>query len=128
MFKQEGVDAILKELKQMHKQAVLQPMDPAKLDPEIQGKALPCLMFLRRKRDGMVKGRGCADGQGQREFTSKEKASSPTVSPHASMVSSLIDVLKDRAAVTCDTPGAFPQTNMPEGENVWMKLEGTVAE
>ena len=48
-FKQEGVNAVLKESKQMHERTVLQPMDPAKLDAEIRGKALPCLMFLKRK-------------------------------------------------------------------------------
>jgi hypothetical protein len=41
--------------------------------------AMAYLMFLKQKRTGHVKGRGCADGKKQRIYTIKEEASSPTV-------------------------------------------------
>jgi len=30
-------------------------------------------MFLKEKRDGTIKARGCADGRPQREYTKKRK-------------------------------------------------------
>jgi hypothetical protein len=47
---------------------------------EVWCDALSYLMFLKRKRDGSVKARGCADGRPQREYISKDDSSSPTVS------------------------------------------------
>ena len=41
--------------------------------------ALSYLMFLKRKRTGDVKVRGCAKSKPQRECISKEESSSPTV-------------------------------------------------
>ena len=46
---------------------------------DIRKQALGYLVFLKRKRSGKIKGRGCADGQHQREYITKEESSSPTV-------------------------------------------------
>jgi len=40
-------------------------------------KALRYLMFLKEKRDGTIKARGCADSMAQRIYTSEEDTSSP---------------------------------------------------
>ena len=128
IFGDEGVEAVLKELKQIHDRSVVTPIDPAKMTKEMRDKALPYLMFLKRKRCGTVKGRGCADGRRQREFISKEEASSPTVSLHALMISCLIDAIEGRDVATADIPGAFLQTEMPEGEDVYIRLDGTMAD
>ena len=50
-------------------------------------------MFLKRKRSGKMKGRGCADGRPQREYITKEESSSPTVSLYALMGSCLMDAI-----------------------------------
>jgi len=47
-------------------------------------------MFLKEKRHGTMKARGCADGRPQRLYTNKEDASSPTVSIEAMMLSCTI--------------------------------------
>ena len=64
------------------------------LTPEQRSEALGYLMFLKRKRCGKVKGRGCADGRKQRAYISKEEAASPTVSTEAVFLTAVIDALK----------------------------------
>ena len=53
-------------------------------------------MFLKRKKSGVVKGRGCADGRKQREYVKKEDAASPTVSVPALVLSTLQDAIEER--------------------------------
>jgi hypothetical protein len=60
---------------------MLKPNEVNKED--IWCEALSYLMFLKRKRDGTVKARGCDDGRPQREYISKDDLSSPTVSIYA---------------------------------------------
>jgi len=54
-------------------------------------KALRYLMFLKEKRDGTIKARGCSNGRSQCECTTKADTSSPTVSLEAMMMSCTID-------------------------------------
>ncbi len=51
--------------------------------PAQKMEALEYLMFLKRKRGGKVKGRGCADGRKQRKYTAEEDATSPTIGTEA---------------------------------------------
>ena len=64
-------------------------------------------MFLKRKRSGKMKGRGCADGRPQREFITKEESSSPTVSLYALMGLCVMDAMEGRKVITVNIPGAF---------------------
>jgi len=83
-------------------------------------------MYLKKKRCGRIKGRGCADGRKQRSSTSKEDASSPTVAIESVMLSCTIDAKEGRDIATCDIPGVFLQADMDE--LVRVRLEGTMAE
>ena len=83
-------------------------------------------MFLKEKRDGSIKARGCADGRPQRIYTNKEDASSPTISIEAMVLSCAIDAKENRYIVVSDIPGSFLHADMEE--SVHMLLEGTVAE
>ena len=83
-------------------------------------------MFLKEKRYGTIKARGCVDCRPQRLYTNKEDASSPTVSIEAMMLSCAIDAKENRYMVVSDIPGAFLYTYMED--NIHMLLEGTVAE
>ena len=58
--------------------------------------ALRYLMFLREKRDGTIKARGCVDGRPQRLYTNKEDTSLPTISIEAMMLSCVIDAKENR--------------------------------
>jgi hypothetical protein len=68
MFGDEGVLAVKKEMSQLHDRKVLAPCHRKDLTPEQRRDALGYHMFLKRKRCGKVKGRGCADGRKQRDW------------------------------------------------------------
>ena len=125
-FGDAGVEAVLKELQQLHDRKVLEPKNANHLTDDERRAALQYLMFLKKKRNGTIKGRGCADGRKQRAHTSKEEASSPTVAIEAVMLSCVIDAMERRDVATVDIPGAFMQADMED--IVHMKLEGKMAE
>jgi len=83
-------------------------------------------MFLKEKREGSIKARGCADSRPQRIYTNKEDASSPTVSIEAMVLSCAIDAKESRYVVMSDILGAFLHADMED--NVHMLLEGTLDE
>lgn len=62
-FGEQGVEAVLKELKQLHVRKVIAPVKGDVLSRAERKAALEYLMFLKQKRCGTVKGRGCADGR-----------------------------------------------------------------
>ena len=124
IFGNEGIEAVKKELQQLHERDVLVPVDANSLGSEKRCQALPYLMFLKQKRTGQIKGRGCADGQQQRLYHSKEDASSPTVSIESVIITSAIDAKEGRDVATVDIPGACLQAEMDE--LVYMKIEGSM--
>jgi hypothetical protein len=67
-------------------------------------------MFLKEKRDGSLKGRTVAGGNKQRDYISKEDASSPTVATEAVLLSCIIDAKEGRDVAVIDIPNAFIQT------------------
>jgi hypothetical protein len=125
-FGDAGVDAVLVELQQLHDRKVLEPQSADTMTREEKRAALNYLMFLKKKRSGRIKGRGCADGRKQRVHTKKEDASSPTVSIEAVMLSCVIDAEEGRDVAIIDIPGAFMQVDMDE--LVHMRLDGRMAE
>ena len=126
VFGNAGVDAVTSELKQLHDRKVIQPVLPSKMTNEMKRNALPYLMFLKEKRTGQIKGRGCADGRKQRESLSKEEVSSPTVAVEFVMISCTIDAHEERDVAVVDVPGAFMQADMED--TVYMRIDGAMAE
>ena len=124
-FGQSGIDAIHKEMEQLHDMEVIDPILASNLTTKEKQAALAYLMFLKEKRDGQIKGRGCADGRKQRAYMSKEDTSSPTVMTESVMISCTIDAKERRDVATVDIPGAFMQAFM--NEFVVVKLEGPLA-
>ena len=125
MLGKRGEGAIEKELQQIHDMEGFQPKHWHELTREERVKALKYLMYLKEKRDGKIKGRGCDDGQSQRLYTSKIDTSSPTASLTGIMLTCMIDAFERRDVVTVDIPGAFLQTKMPKDEkDVHVVLDG----
>jgi hypothetical protein len=60
-FGEKGSQAISKELKQLHDKGAITPIQRSDMTTEERKKALRYLMFLKEKRDGTIKARGCAD-------------------------------------------------------------------
>ena len=126
MFGEKGVAAVKSEMQQLHTRKVMTAKKPTELTPAQKREALAYLMFLKRKRCGKVKGRGCADGRKQRLYTAKEDASSPTVSTEAVFITAVIDALEGRDVAVVDVPGAFMQADMDE--EVYVRFTGKMVE
>jgi hypothetical protein len=86
-------------------------------------------MYLKEKRDGRIKGRGCEDGRPRRVYTDRTEASSPTASLARVMLTCVIDAFEEQGVATCDIPGAFLQTKLPDDEEeIQVVLDGRMAE
>jgi hypothetical protein len=101
-------------------------LTPSDANKKIRFKALNYLMFLKGKRCGKVKARGCADGRPQSEYISKDESSSLTVSIYALMTSCLMDAVEGRKVAACDIPGAFLQADWPTDRDCYLKFEGAM--
>jgi len=129
VFGEKGEDAIQKELQQIHDMEGFQPKHWYELTKEERADALKYLMYLKEKRDGRIKGRGCADGRKQRAYIPKAEASSPTATLMGIMLTCMIDAYEKRDVATVDIPGAFLQTKVPEDDrDIHVMLDGRMAE
>jgi hypothetical protein len=126
LFGEKGIAAVKTEIQQLHDRRVIKPMKPTLLTREQKRAALAYLMFLKRKRCGRVKGRGCADGRTQRAYISREDATSPTVSTEAVFLTAVIDAFERRDVAIIDLPGAFMQADMDE--LVYVRFTGTIVD
>eukprot|EP00957_Ditylum_brightwellii_P046792 3551275-Ditylum_brightwellii.AAC.1 len=88
--------------------------------------ALRYLMFLKEKRFGEVKGRGCADGRKQRVYKTKDETHAPTVSIEAIFITAIFDAMEGRDVAVNDIPGTFMQANIDE--LIHVKLEGELVD
>ena len=113
-FGDDGTKAVKKEMRQLHDRDVMKPVHKCCLTPEQRKEALAYLMFLKRKRCGKIKGRGCADGWKQRAYITKEESTVPTVSAEAVFLTAVIDVMEGQSIVVLDVPGAFMQAEIDE--------------
>lgn len=126
LFGQLGADAISAELQQLHYRQVIKPLMKGDLTREEKSACLHYLMYLKQKRCGKIKARGCADGRKQRLWKTKEETTSPTVRTESVFLSAIIDAYENRNVITCDIPGAFMQADIDEVVHV--KFEGEIAE
>ena len=125
-FGVKGEEAVSKELKQLHDMLTFYPVFEASLTKQQKRDAIASLMFLKEKRDGQIKGRGCADGRKQRDNINKEDATSPTASNEALFLTALIAAMEGRDVGCFDIPGAF--LHAETDEEVYMMLKGRLAE
>ena len=123
LFGSQGISAVKAELQQLHD---LKVMEAKPLTTTQKREALGYLMFLKRKRSGKIKARGCADGRPQRAYIPQEDARAPTVSTEAMFMTAVIDAMENRMVAVVDIPGAFMQADMDPG--VYMRIDGTMAE
>jgi hypothetical protein len=114
VFGEAGAQAVVEEMQQLHNGAVIQPKLATMLTKDEKRRSLQYLMFLKQKRCGRIKGRGCADGRKQRIYKNKEDTSAPTVSVESLFLSCVIDAKEQHKVITCDIPGAFMQAEIDE--------------
>ena len=125
-FGEAGADAIKKELEQLVYRKVMQGRSAGQLTTAQKKAALRYLMFLKQKRCGRIKGRGCADGRKQRLWKNKDETSSPTISVEALFITCLIDAKEGRDIATCDVPAAFMHADIDEV--IHLRLDGEIAD
>jgi Reverse transcriptase (RNA-dependent DNA polymerase)/Zinc knuckle len=125
-FGTAGINAVQDELRQLDMRDVFSPVNANTMSLIEKREALPYLMFLKQKRSGQIKGRGCADGRRQRLYSKKEDASSPTVAIESVFITSIIDASENRDIATVDIPGAFLQADVDE--IIHIKLVGTMVD
>ncbi len=83
-------------------------------------------MFLKEKRDHLVKARMCADRQKQRGDWTKQDTTSPTVSKEAVFITAVVNAYKGCNIVCFDIPGTFLHADSEE--DITMILEGRLDE
>lgn len=84
-------------------------------------------MSLKKKPDGTVKGRGCADDRKERLTIDKYSASSTMISTERLMIIASIAAKEKRVVVTVDIPGAYLQTVLTD-DIVIIRFEGWMTE
>ena len=130
LWGEEALTAILKEFSQMNKgpkgdDPVVKPVDPNTLTAVEKKAALSAVNLIKRKRNGNVKARTCANGSKQRQYLGVyDSVASPTVSFEAQVSTLLIDAKEEREVVTYDIPGAYLHADMPEEKKLFLKLRG----
>ena len=83
-------------------------------------------MYLKQKWCGWIKAQGCADGQKQCIYKSKDETSSPIVLKEAVFLTSVINAQEHHQVMTIDIPGTFMQVDIDE--LIHVQLEGPMAE
>jgi hypothetical protein len=124
-YKDEGKDSAMKEILNLTGNDCFGEMDYNKLSQEDKDKALPILMFMVMKRNGLLKTRGCANGSVQRLYTNKEDVSSPTPDFYAFKFIAAVIAREGRDVASVDLPGFFLQTD--QDEKILLKVTGAVA-
>ena len=128
-FGKRGEEANMSEMKQLHDREAFTPTSPQDMTPSEQKKTLESLMFLMQKRCGRIKARTHANGSAQREWMSKEDATSPTAAVEAMLLTAVIDAKENRKVITVDAPNAFIHTavgNDKDGDRITMKMRGPI--
>jgi hypothetical protein len=124
LFGNKEIEAIQKEMQQFEDLDVGEPINPQDLLSMDQREGvLEYLMYLKEKRDGRNKVRGCVDGKKQCLWTNKGKSSSPTATLESLMINATIDVY----VATVDIPGAFLQTEQDDDKIIHVKLPAEMA-
>ena len=83
-------------------------------------------MFLKQKKTGQVKGRGCADGRKQRVYYRQGRGDIANHRYRSCILTAVIDAMEGRCVAVMDVPGAFLQADMPEDEMVHVRLTCTM--
>jgi len=120
----EAVVAMMSEMKQMHIKRVMRGVHFKDISKTKVKKIIKSLMFVKRKRDGRLKARFCANPKGA-ERVNNDDYSSPTVTTEAIFISSAIDAFERRLVATVDVEGAFLNVDMII--EVYMEISAEIA-
>jgi hypothetical protein len=103
----QAFTAAQSEMKQLYFCNTFKPKHWRELSQVQRQTALESHMFLKQKRDGKIKGRTVAGEKNQRDYISKEDASSSTVATESVLLLCIIDTKEERDVTVVDMPNAF---------------------
>jgi hypothetical protein len=125
----KGFKAAHSEMNQLHLRKTFKPKHWRELSKAQRQTVMESHMFLKLKRDGKIKGRTFAGGNKQRNYISKENASSTTVATESVLLSCIIDAEEHRDVTVVDIPNAFVQTRVENKKDMaFIKIRGTLVE
>jgi hypothetical protein len=126
---EEAFMAAQSEMKQLHFRNTFKPKQWRELSQVQRQKVLESHMFIKKKRDRNIKGRTVAGGNKQRDYISKEDASSPAVATESVLLSRIIDAKEERDVAVVDIPNAFVQTRVEnEKDMAFIKIRGIIVD
>jgi hypothetical protein len=127
-LKQWGKDAkaaVEAEAKQLHWRNSFRPVHWKDVDKERRKQILESHVFVKKKRTGQIKARKVTGGNKQRDFISKENASSPTVAMESVLLTSLVDAQENCDIAIVDILNAFIQMVVENNEDkIVMRIRG----
>ncbi len=131
-LKQWGKDAkvaVEAEAKQLHWRTSFKPVHWKEVDKEKQKQILKLHVFVKKKHSGQIKARKVAGGNKQRDFISKENASSPTVATELVLLTYLVNVQENCDLAIVDILNTFIQTVVEDNKDkVIMRIRGHMAD
>lgn len=83
------------------------PLLPKGIRQKFRAIALGHPIIINKKRNGTIKGHGCADGRTQPVYKTKEKPSSPIACIRLIFVTGSMDTCEEREVSVVSIPGAF---------------------
>jgi hypothetical protein len=113
------------EAKQLHWCNSFRPVHWKDVNKERQKQILELHVFVKKKRTGQIKVRKVVGVNKQRDFISKENASTPIVATESVLLTSLVDAQENRVIAIVDILNAFIQTIVENIEDkVVMRIRG----
>jgi hypothetical protein len=125
----KGFKAAHSEINQLNLRKTFNPKHCRELSKAQRQTVLESHMFFKLKRDGKIKGRTVAGVNKQRDYISKDNASSPTVATESVLLSCIIDAKEHRDVDVVDIPNAFVQTRVEnEKDMAFIKIRGILVD
>jgi len=123
-----AVKAIVQEIMQMESKGVWKGIRPSQLTFKQRKKIICSSMFLKEKfrADGSfekLKARLVAGGHQQDRDAFESTNSAPTIRTSSIFIMAAIAASEGRAVATVDVPGAYLNADMPEDQEVIMRLD-----
>ena len=128
VFGEKGKESAMKEMRSLAiKNQCFEEIDYDKLSQEDKDKALPLLMLIVLKRDGILKSRGVANRKLQKSHSDIDSAS-PAPAFCAVKYACATAAKEERDTASIDLPSFFLQTEADEDdEKIIIKFAGAVA-
>jgi hypothetical protein len=126
---EEASMAAQSEMNKLHSRNTFKPKHWRELSQVQRQTLAESHVFLKQKRDGNIKGRIVAGGNKQRDYISKEDASSPTVATESVLLSCIIDAEEERNVAVVDILNAFVQTRVDnEKDMAFINIRGILVD